>query len=181
MPRPVRCRKIGEMPQMTGFKPAGVPGRELEEIALTLDEFEAIRLADFAGLYQADAAQQMGVSRQTFGNILAEAHHKIAECLVEGKMLRIAGGVIAMDARQFECAACQHIWQAPCGTGRPAVCPTCQSSDVHRECVDAENAAEQPEPRRRRCCRSFHAKQNSGCHGMRGRKLGTAPDSETAT
>ena len=156
MSRPVRCRKIGEMPQATAFKPAGVPGRELEEITLTLDELEAIRLADFAGLYQEDAAQQMGVSRQTFGNILAEAHHKIAECLVEGKMLRIAGGRIEMNARQFKCAACQHVWQAPCGTGQPIVCPSCQSQSVHRGCFDAKSSAEQPEPRRRRCCRRRH-------------------------
>lgn len=156
MPRPMRCRKISGMPQMTGFKPAGVPGHDLPEVALTLDEFEAIRLADFAGLYQADAAQQMGVSRQTFGNILAAAHHKIAECLVEGKMLRIAGGVIAMDARQFECAVCRHVWQEPHETGQPIVCPNCQSKSVHRGCFDAKSFAEQPEPRRRRCCRRRH-------------------------
>lgn len=161
MSRPVRCRKIGEMPQMTAFKPAGVPGRELEEIALTLDEFEAIRLADFVGLYQEDAAQQMGVSRQTFGNMLAAAHHKIAACLIEGKMLRIEGGKIEMKERQFKCAACQHVWQVPCGTGRPTVCPTCQSSDVHRECAEAENAAEQPEPRRRRCCHKHHQEEQA--------------------
>ena len=159
MSRPVRCRKIGEMPQATAFKPAGVPGRELEEITLTLDEFEAIRLADFAGLYQADAAQQMGVSRQTFGNMLAAAHHKIAECLIEGKILRIEGGVIEVSERQFQCATCQHVWREPCGTGRPNACPHCQGNNVHRERAIAEEAddvVESTAPRRRRCCRGRH-------------------------
>lgn len=63
--------------------------RELEEIALTLDEIEAIRLADIEDLYQADAAEKMGVSRQTFGNIIARAHKKVASALLQGKALRI--------------------------------------------------------------------------------------------
>ena len=63
---------------------------ELEEVSLALDELESLRLADRQGLYHAAAAEQMGVSRQTFGNILASAHRKVAEALLEGKALRIA-------------------------------------------------------------------------------------------
>jgi len=63
---------------------------ELEEIELTLDEVEALRLADLEALYQADAAAQMGISRQTFGNIIARAHRKVAEAILGGKALRIA-------------------------------------------------------------------------------------------
>ncbi len=63
---------------------------ELEEVLLTLDELEAVRLADRHGLYQEAAAAQMGVSRQTFGNILTSAHRKVAEALLDGKALRIA-------------------------------------------------------------------------------------------
>jgi uncharacterized protein len=61
----------------------------LREVALELDELEALRLADLDGLYQADVALQMGVSRQTVGNILARAHRKIADALLNGKALRI--------------------------------------------------------------------------------------------
>jgi predicted DNA-binding protein (UPF0251 family) len=64
---------------------------ELEEVALGLDELEALRLADLEGLYHAAAASQMGISRQTFGTIIASAHRKVAEALLEGKALRIAG------------------------------------------------------------------------------------------
>ncbi len=64
--------------------------RFLEEIELKLDEVEAMRLTDIEDLYQADAAERMGVSRQTLGNILARAHKKVATALLEGKALRIA-------------------------------------------------------------------------------------------
>jgi predicted DNA-binding protein (UPF0251 family) len=66
----------------------------LEEISLTLDEFEALRLADHEGLYQEKAAQQMNVSRPTFGRILESAHRKIAEVLVHAKSLAIDGGPV---------------------------------------------------------------------------------------
>ena len=64
--------------------------RFLEEVEQGLDEIEAIRLADLEGLYRVDAAARMGVSRQTFGNIIARAHKKVATALLCGKTLRIA-------------------------------------------------------------------------------------------
>jgi len=94
VPRPQKCRKIAFQPDVVYFKPAGIPVRELEEITLSLDEMEAVRLADLEGLYQEEAAGRMNVSRQTFANILASAHGKIAESLVFGKALRIWGGNI---------------------------------------------------------------------------------------
>lgn len=62
---------------------------ELEEVALSMDEIEAISLADYEGLYHEDAAAKMKISRQTFGRILNEARRKVAECLIKGKALRI--------------------------------------------------------------------------------------------
>ena len=61
----------------------------LEEIVLTIDELEAIRLADLEELYHEDAAKKMKISRQTFGRILNEARRKVAECLLKGKALKI--------------------------------------------------------------------------------------------
>ena len=61
---------------------------------MTLDEFEAIRLADGEGLYQQDAAARMDVSRATFGRILEAARRKVAEALVHGHFLRIDGGPV---------------------------------------------------------------------------------------
>ncbi len=62
---------------------------ELQEVALSMDEIEAISLAAHEGLYHEDAALRMKISRQTFGRILNGAHKKVAECLIKGKALRI--------------------------------------------------------------------------------------------
>lgn len=92
MPRPCRCRRVRCAPDKNYFKPRGIPLDELEEVNLTLDEFEAIRLADFESLYQEDAAKKMNISRQTFGNVINSAHKKIADVLLHAKALKIDGG-----------------------------------------------------------------------------------------
>jgi len=76
-----------------------VRGIELENVGMTLDEYEAIRLADLEGLYQQDAAERMEVSRATFGRILESAHRKLADVLVHGKALRIEGGPVRTGGR----------------------------------------------------------------------------------
>jgi len=97
MPRPCRCRRIRCSPDTSYFKPRGIPVDDLEEVRLTLDELEAIRLADFEELYQEDAAEKMNISRQTFGNIIQAAHRKIADVLIHAKALKIEGGVVKID------------------------------------------------------------------------------------
>jgi len=89
MPRPFKCRRIAGSPGTDYFKPRGIPLAELEEAELTLEEFEAVRLADLAELYQEEAAGKMNISRQTFGNIIVSAHRKIADAIVNGKALKI--------------------------------------------------------------------------------------------
>ena len=128
MPRPVKVRRVRCSPEANYFKPRGVPVAVLEEVVLLKDEVEAIRLADLDELYQQEAADNMNVSRQTFGNIIRSAHHKIADALVNGKALRIEGGVVIMEERQFQCQNCNHQWTVPFGTGRPANCPQCQEN-----------------------------------------------------
>jgi uncharacterized protein len=133
MPRPKCCRRIDGEPACTVFKPAGVPRSMLEEIILSMDGFEAIRLADLDGLYHEQAAARMNVSRQTFGRILEEARGKVARVVVEGLALRIEGGTIEMaEMRSFKCQGCQHLWNEPYGTGRPAACPACKSKNISR-------------------------------------------------
>ncbi|MBU0544884.1 MAG: DUF134 domain-containing protein [Proteobacteria bacterium] len=94
MTRPKYCRKIGCIPDVNYYKPRGIPASLLEEVVLTLDEFEAIKLADFEGLYQEQAAVKMDISRQTFGRIIDSAHKKVADVLIHGKALKIAGGEV---------------------------------------------------------------------------------------
>lgn len=133
MPRPFCCRRVSGEPPSKFFKPRGVPLTALEVVTMTLDEYEAVHLADLNGLYQEDAAKQMGVSRQTFGRIVESAHRKIADTLVNAKALEIKGGEIEMaNQREFQCSDCKHVWQVPYGTGRPAACPNCQSRNFHR-------------------------------------------------
>jgi len=94
MPRPRQCRRVAQLPLATYYKPRGVPLRTLEAVALTVDELEAIRLADLESLYQEEAARRMNVSRQTFGRVLEAAHAKVADALVNGKALSIEGGAV---------------------------------------------------------------------------------------
>lgn len=89
MPRPLCPRTIDHHPPADYFKPAGIPLRDLLEVELTADEVEALRLADFEGLYRQDSADRMGVSRQTFDRIVRRARAKVAEALVGGHALRI--------------------------------------------------------------------------------------------
>ena len=89
MPRPRCCPQIEGSPVAWVFKPAGVPKKDLEEVVLHADEFEALRLADLEGQYHARAAEKMGISRQTFGRILSSARHKTAEALVKGCALML--------------------------------------------------------------------------------------------
>jgi len=125
----------------------------LEEVVVALDELEAIRLADLEGLYHEAAAEKMGLSRQTFGRIIEAARRKIADCLVNGKALKIEGGNVAMPSqRMFKCDACGHEWPEPFGTGRPQKCPSCASDKIHRADAD-EDGTGRMRRQRARCCR----------------------------
>ncbi len=128
MARPKCCRKIGCAPDVSYYKPKGVPARSLEEIVLSLDEYEAIRLADYEGLYQEQAAARMKISRQTFGRIIALAHNKIADVLINGKALKIEGGPVEMNGI-VRCKKCEYAIADSGGSddGKPFECPRCKN------------------------------------------------------
>ncbi len=88
-PRPCKVRKINGKFNVEYFKPRQIPMRNLKEVSLDICEAEAIRLADFEGMYQEAAAKEMEVSRQTFGNIINSARKKIADALINGKAIKI--------------------------------------------------------------------------------------------
>lgn len=102
MPRPQKFRRIGHCAPVAYFKPQGIPLRMLEFVELAADELEAVRLADYEELYQEQAAEQMGVSRQTFGLIIARAHKKIAEALTQGKAIHVEGGIEIVESKTPE-------------------------------------------------------------------------------
>ncbi len=89
MPRPRLIRKIKFNPQITYFKPRGVPLSMLEVVELTREEVEALRLKDMLGLDQQECAKKMHTSQSTFQRILSSAHHKISTALIKGSAISI--------------------------------------------------------------------------------------------
>ncbi len=133
MPRPVNCRRIGQEPCVARFKPAGTPCRDLESVTMTLDEFEAIRLTDLEGMYQAQAAELMGVSRPTLSRIIESAHAKVADMLIHGKELRIEGGSVTSGMPGHACPDCSRV------AAGGQQCPRCRKSGIQpgtTECVE---------------------------------------------
>lgn len=90
--RPKKTRSIKCLPGERCFKPLCRPLDGLEGVYLTLDEFEAIRLADLEGLKQADAAKKLRISRPTFSRIIESARRKVGDALVNIKAIKIEGG-----------------------------------------------------------------------------------------
>lgn len=105
MPRPFRCRRIGQFPVYRSFSPDDVTAKE--SIQMTVDEFETLRLLDGEGLTQGECAERMNISRTTVTAIYESARKKIADVLINGKQLLIAGGhceygPVAIDQRIIE-------------------------------------------------------------------------------
>lgn len=111
MPRPRKCRWVQNKPHIAYFKPREVPMRELTEVTLTVEGYEALRMADLEGLSHQEAAKRMKVSRHTFGRVLAVARRAVAEAVVLGQALRIDGGDYAIHGRKKQLSpqpdACQ--------------------------------------------------------------------------
>jgi len=134
MVRPQKDRIVKYSPDVSYFKPRGIPMIDLEEVVLTVDEREAVRLADLQGFSHEDAGKEMGVSRATFGRIVKRARKIIADALIHGKAIRVEGGNFRMvqERRIFLCQACEHRWEEPHGTGHPGTCPACKGDDIYR-------------------------------------------------
>jgi len=125
-------RRVNFIPQITYFKPAGVPLAYLQEIRLSVEEAEAIRLKDLEGLEQEECAQRMNISRTTFSRVLGLAREKVADALLRGKAIRIEGGNFEMAVRRFRCIN-GHEWdvlfEAMINTP-PQFCPTCNTQSI---------------------------------------------------
>lgn len=106
MPRPKQDRKISNPPLMLGYKPFGIQRSVLSSVSMLYDEYEAIRLLDYEGMNQEQAAEQMNVSRPTLTRIYEKARKTIAEAFVEGKMILIEGGNVQFDREWFRCKKC---------------------------------------------------------------------------
>lgn len=97
--RPKKYRIVKQDPKISQFSPRGRPGRP-DEANLTMDEFEAMRLADYLGMGQKEAAQHMHISQPTFSRVLKTARKIIAEAIVSGKIIKIQGGIYVISSRE---------------------------------------------------------------------------------
>lgn len=93
---------------MEGFKPFGIPMRELESVYLLYEEYEALRLADYENLTQEEAAKKMNISRPTFTRLYDKARKSIAKAFVEGKAIVIQGGTYITEDYWYRCDDCHE-------------------------------------------------------------------------
>lgn len=129
MGRPRKIRNIENPPFFNRLKPAGIPARYLEQVELSLDEYESIRLADLLLMTHEEAAAKMNVSRPTFTRLIEGARRKIAETIVEGKELIIAGGDYQFLHERYLCKRCNEKYNgANINSGN---CPTCGDDMVY--------------------------------------------------
>jgi len=132
MPRPVKYRRVESIPGVTYFKPSGIPLRTIDEVNLSVEEAEAIRLKDLEGLEQEQGAERMSISRTTFQRVLASGRQKIADALLNGKSIRIQGGNFEMAYSRFKCLN-GHEWEVPfeeMTSTQPQLCPTCDTEGI---------------------------------------------------
>jgi predicted DNA-binding protein (UPF0251 family) len=119
-----------EPPLFSAFKPLGITGKDLEQIQLALDEFEAFRLADYNGLSHAEAADEMGISRSTFSRLIEKARKKIADFIIQGKLLTIEGGSVHFRNNIIRCQSCGHMFKINI-SNTISECPTCHSKHLN--------------------------------------------------
>jgi len=160
--RPQKCRIVKRTPLHTYYKPAGIPMTNLKEVAITIDEIEAVRLSDYNGLYHEKAAEKMDISRQTFSRILSSAHKKISDGIINGKAIKFKGGNYNFvkigntmndnkkkglgNSGECMCPKCEtsisHKRGVPCHDSK---CPECGSkmlrvgSDHHKQWLNKKN------------------------------------------
>ena len=129
MPRPKSDRIVYEPPIYTEFKPVGSRGQTLEVIDLTLDEFEALRLADQMAMSHAEAAEEMEISRSTFTRLIEKARKKLADFIIQGKLLSINGGNVHFRNNIIKCQSCGHMFKTSFNH-MITECPVCKSTDL---------------------------------------------------
>ena len=97
--RPKKYRIIRQDLKISQFSPRGKPGRP-DQVDLTMDEFEALRLSDYTGLNQTEAAKSMHISQQTFSRILKKARKTVSYGLIQGATIKIQGGHYVISSKE---------------------------------------------------------------------------------
>lgn len=139
MPRPRKSRRVGRPPAFICFKPRAVSFRNLKKVVLSLDEFEAIRLADHEGLEHVAAAERMNISRPTFTRLIEAARRKTAQAIVEGAALLIEGGSVDVEGDFCRCPRCGGVREHRRG-GHHERCGYC---GTEHDCNDTQPITEE--------------------------------------
>jgi len=134
MGRPVKWRRIDQMPTVMHFWPANQHEPSPADNTLLVEEYEAIRLKDLEGLEQEECAEQMQISRPTFQRILMIARQKIADSLTHGKGISIEGGTYTRNVCPVRCLDCGESWEESIETlareKSAYSCPHCHSTRI---------------------------------------------------
>lgn len=130
MPRPKRSRKIHRPPIATGFAPFGIASGSNGSITILYEEYEALRLSDYEGIAQQEAADHMEVSRPTFSRIYDQARQKLTRAIVEGLSIVIEGGNVSFDECWYKCKACNTAFCLPDNQKKVNDCPVCRSANI---------------------------------------------------
>jgi hypothetical protein len=126
MARPCKQRFVSISPKVEVFRPRGGSAHRHAVLRLSLDELEALRLADLCGDAQDRAAAKMNISRQTFGRILDRARGTVADALLNGKAIEITGGPVTTSRRDtIRCRRCRRSWEVPVPVAATFRCPRC--------------------------------------------------------
>lgn len=139
--RPQKIRKITGAPTVPGFKPCGQGRRRNgqrgrhrhDDILLLFEEYESMRLLDYEGHNQTDAAELMQVSRPTLTRIYQRARKKVAQAFVEGRELKFEGGKVHYETEWYECTCCKSIFNTPengSDENKKMECPLCGNHEI---------------------------------------------------
>ena len=126
---PYRKRRIHQPPNFKNFKPSGITRKMLKTLRITVDEYEALRLADYEGMEHLEASEKMAISRPTFTRLIEKARHKIAQTIVDGMELVVEGGNIEFANTLHRCRDCGEEHISPYSEDIED-CPECGSEDV---------------------------------------------------
>lgn len=120
MARPKKCRRICSLPEANEFAPKGISNGEIN---VTLDEYEVIRQIDNLGLTHEECAKQMEVARTTITTIYDNARKKIADAMINCKVIKVDGGDIEICDNCADC--CGSCGKNKCGKCNHGTCEKC--------------------------------------------------------
>ena len=129
MARPKKNRIVQIPPVFAGFRPKSLQFGSADLVIFSIDEYEAIRLVDYVGLTHLEAAKEMSISRPTLTRLIDKARIKLAQFIVDGKIISIEGGSIHFKNNLIRCLNCGNTFTIDMGT-QEELCPECHSNNL---------------------------------------------------